>query len=66
MPPFSREKTDLIKQKITFMNRLIALACLSLLPGTYAAAEGFQVNAQSTKQAGMGHVGTAMKLGAES
>lgn len=48
------------------MRKLIALACLSALPFTYAAAEGFQVNAQSTKQAGMGHVGAAMKLGAES
>lgn len=28
-------------------------------------AEGFQVNLQSTKQTGMGHTGTAMKLGAE-
>ena len=37
-----------------------------MLPFSYAAAEGFQVNAQSTKQAGMGHVGVAMKLGAES
>ncbi len=47
------------------MKKAIALACLSVLP-FYAAAEGFQVNAQSTKQAGMGHVGTALKLGAES
>ena len=31
-----------------------------------AFSEGYQVNLQSTKQAGMGHVGTAMKLGAES
>ena len=37
-----------------------------MLPMTYAAAEGYQVNAQSTKQAGMAHVGAAMKLGAES
>lgn len=29
-------------------------------------SEGYQVNLQSTKQAAMGHVGTAMKLGAES
>ena len=29
-------------------------------------AEGFQVNLLSTKQTGMGHVGVAMKLGAES
>ena len=45
---------------------MIALACLAMLPFSYAAAEGYQVNAQSTKQAGMGHVGAAMKLGAES
>lgn len=31
-----------------------------------AAAEGYQVNLQSAKQAGMGHVGTGMKLGSES
>lgn len=30
-----------------------------------AAAEGYQVNLQSAKQAGMGHVGTGMKLGSE-
>lgn len=48
------------------MKKVIVLACLSMLPLSYAAAEGFQVNAQSTKQAGMGHVGAAMKLGAES
>ena len=30
------------------------------------SGRGYQVNAQSTKQAGMGHVGVAMKLGAES
>lgn len=48
------------------MKNVIALACLSMLPMTYVAAEGYQVNAQSTKQSGMGHVGVAMKLGAES
>lgn len=48
------------------MKKVIALACLSMLPFTYVAAEGYQVNAQSAKQAGMGHVGAAMKLGAES
>lgn len=31
-----------------------------------AYAEGYQVNLQSAKQTGMGHVGVAMKLGAES
>ena len=48
------------------MKKVIALTCLSVLPFSYVAAEGFQVNAQSTKQAGMGHVGAALKLGAES
>lgn len=48
------------------MKKLFVTACLSVLSFTYAVAEGYQVNAQSTKQAGMGHVGTAMKLGAES
>ena len=48
------------------MKKVIALASLAMLPLSYASAEGFQVNAQSAKQAGMGHVGVAMKLGAES
>lgn len=48
------------------MKKIITLACLSMLPFTYASAEGYQVNAQSTKQAAMGHVGVSMKLGAES
>lgn len=39
---------------------LLALASLS------AQAEGYQVNTFSPKQEGMGHVGVAMKLGAES
>ena len=51
---------------MTSKKNLIATLCLAALPFSYAAAEGYQVNAQSTKQAGMGHVGAAMKLGAES
>lgn len=42
---------------------LTAALCLV---STVAFAEGYQVNMQSTKQAGMGHTGTGMKLGAES
>lgn len=41
---------------------LVASAALTLT----AAAEGYQVNNLSSKQNGMGHVGTAMKLGSES
>lgn len=42
------------------------MAGLALLPFSQAAAEGFQANAQSTKQAGMAHLGAALKIGAES
>lgn len=48
------------------MKNIITLVSFCLLPVTYAAAEGYQVNSLSAKQAGMGHVGAAMKLGAES
>lgn len=40
---------------------IAAALCITLS----AAAEGYQVNLQSARQAGMGHVGTGMKLGAE-
>lgn len=46
--------------KKIFTTAVALLGAFSLL------AEGYQVNLQSTKQTGMGHVGTAMKLGAES
>ena len=48
------------------MRNVIVLACMAIMPLTHAKAEGYLVNAQSAKQSGMGHVGTAMKLGAES
>ncbi|MDL2256165.1 outer membrane protein transport protein, partial [Parabacteroides sp. OttesenSCG-928-G06] len=48
------------------MKKIIMLVSLCVLPFTYAAAEGYQVNSLSAKQSGMGHVGAAMKLGAES
>ncbi|MGL4292088.1 MAG: OmpP1/FadL family transporter [Bacteroidales bacterium] len=47
------------------MKKLSVLSLAVLLGGT-AMAEGYQVNLLSAKQAGMGHVGVAMKLGAES
>ena len=46
------------------MRKLITV--LSVFLSATAFAEGYQVNLQSTRQAGMGHVGSAMKLGAES
>lgn len=47
------------------MKKLVlwALACMLV---SLVQAEGYQVNVLSAKQTGMGHVGTAMKLGAES
>lgn len=42
---------------------LWALASITIMP---VFAEGYQVNVLSAKQTGMGHVGTGMKLGAES
>ncbi|MDH6305155.1 long-chain fatty acid transport protein [Parabacteroides sp. PF5-5] len=48
------------------MKKIFAFACILMLPLSYTAAEGYQVNSQSAKQAGMGHVGAALKLGAES
>ncbi len=47
------------------MKRLILLAAATLA-AVSAAAEGYQVNNLSSRQNGMAHVGTAMKLGAES
>lgn len=44
-----------------------AIASLTIAGATtQAQAEGYQINAQSTKQLGMGHTGVALKLGAES
>jgi hypothetical protein len=42
------------------------LSLLASIALSSAFAEGYQVNVLSTKQTGMGHVGTGMKLGAES
>ena len=42
----------------------LVLAAAAIASGAYA--EGYQVNNLSSKQNGMGHVGTAMKLNSES
>ncbi len=47
------------------MKKLYLLTAAAMLTLT-AAAEGYQVNNLSSRQNGMGHVGTAMKLGSES
>lgn len=47
------------------MNKIALIA--ALLPvATCALAEGYQINTLSAKQLGMGHTGTALKLGSES
>ncbi len=48
------------------MKKGISLLSLGIIMSASAMAEGYQVNLLSAKQAGMGHVGVAMKLGAES
>ena len=47
------------------MKRILIIGA-SLLTTFAALAEGYQVNTLSAKQLGMGHTGTALKLGAES
>ena len=44
----------------------ISLFLSVILTAASAYAEGYQVNTLSARQSGMGHVGTGMKLGAES
>ncbi len=44
----------------------VLLAIAATAVASLASAEGYQVNSFSAKQEGMGHVGVAMKLGAES
>lgn len=46
-------------------NRLV-LAAAAMLSVFSANAEGYQINSQSSRQWGMAHTGTALKLGAES
>lgn len=48
------------------MNKNITILLGALCCAFGARAEGFQVNMLSAKQTGMGHMGAAMKLGAES
>lgn len=45
---------------------IVAATFLTLSVTPLASAEGYQVNTLSAKQNGMGHTGTALKLGAES
>ena len=42
------------------------VSSLALITFVSASAEGYQINTHSAKQGGMGHTGTALKLGAES
>lgn len=44
----------------------IMIGALAVLSSLSAMAEGYQINTLSAKQLGMGHTGTALKLGSES
>lgn len=46
--------------------RKLSLFLLANLVGLSLMAEGYQINSQSARQIGMGHLGTALKLGGES
>lgn len=46
--------------------RKISLLLIANLVGLGLMAEGYQLNTQSARQIGMGHTGTALKLGSES
>lgn len=48
------------------MKRFIPVALIAIFGAFSALAEGYQVNTLSARQNGMGHTGTALKLGAES
>lgn len=61
MQPLINVKMNRIK--CTFLT--LTLCGFFLLHTKNAVAEGYQINAQSTKQLGMGHTGVALKLGAE-
>lgn len=58
-------KTIACECKYYFMKKFF-LSLLAVVVFMPVFAEGYQVNVLSTKQTGMGHVGTGMKLGAES
>lgn len=48
------------------IKKLFLTLSVAMMGGLTLFAEGYQVNTLSAKQLGMGHVGVAMKLGAES
>lgn len=50
---------------IPFMKRFL-IGALTALSAMSMMAEGYQINTLSAKQLGMGHTGTALKLGSES
>lgn len=56
---------DILTNFTTIMKR-IALVAATILAAASASAEGYQINTLSAKQLGMGHTGTALKLGSES
>lgn len=56
---------DFLTNFVTIMKKIV-IAAASLFAFLGANAEGYQINTLSAKQLGMGHTGTALKLGSES
>ena len=52
--------------KFTKITKKLVLAAAAVMTVLSANAEGYQINSQSSRQWGMAHTGTALKLGAES
>lgn len=60
----NRTFVELFTNFITKMKKIL-LGSAALLSSLSLMAEGYQINTLSAKQLGMGHTGTALKLGAE-
>ena len=57
---------DVFTNFIPIMTKKFSLVAVAILTSLASWAEGYQINTLSAKQLGMGHTGTALKLGAES
>lgn len=56
---------DFLTNFVTIMKRIL-IGAMAMAACVSAMAEGYQINTLSAKQLGMGHTGTALKLGSES
>lgn len=62
--PFFLTFVDFYTNFVTKMKKIF-IAALAIISAATLKAEGYQINTLSARQLGMGHTGTALKLGAE-